>query len=61
MKIKNMIRWTLIGGLFGVAFGAVAALFQNGPTVWVGIQQSWWWFAFAGFLKGSTDHLGSKR
>ncbi|MBC7458681.1 MAG: hypothetical protein H7235_10405 [Bdellovibrionaceae bacterium] len=61
MKIKNIIFWTCLGALFGVAFGALSAFFQNGPSVLFGIQQSWWWFAIAGFLKGATDHLGSKR
>ena len=61
MKIKNIILWTVVGALFGVAFGAVAAFFENGPSVLVGIQQSWWWFAIAGFIIGVTDHLGSKR
>jgi hypothetical protein len=60
MKIKNIILWTLLGTIFGVVFGAVAAFFENGPSLLVGIQQSWWWFAIAGFIKGSTDHLGSK-
>ena len=61
MKIRNIIIWTVTGALFGVAFGTVAAFFENGPSVLVGIQQSWWWFAIAGFIIGATDHLGSKR
>ncbi|MBC7467291.1 MAG: hypothetical protein H7256_14975 [Bdellovibrio sp.] len=54
-KIKNIIFWTLIGAFFGITFGATAAFFENGPSVIVGIEQSWWWFAIAGFLKGATD------
>lgn len=54
-KIKNVIFWTFLGALFGVFFGAVASVFENGPSVVVGIEQSWWWFAIAGFLKGATD------
>ncbi|MBC7371299.1 MAG: hypothetical protein H7326_07035 [Bdellovibrionaceae bacterium] len=54
-KIKKVILWTLIGAVFGVAFGAVSAFFVNGPSVTVGIEQSWWWFAIAGLLKGLTD------
>ena len=61
MILKNVIVWTLIGCVFGVAFGTVAAFFENGPSVMVGIQQSWWWFAIAGFMIGATNHLGSKR
>ncbi len=61
MKIKNIIIWTFVGAAFGVGFGTIAAFFENGPTVITGIQQSWWWFAIAGFAKGSTDHLGSHK
>lgn len=43
----------LIGGLssgavFGVAFGAFASVFRNGPPAQVGIAESWWWFALVG-------------
>jgi hypothetical protein len=65
VKIKNIILWTFLGAIFGVFLGAVAAFFENGPSVLLGIQQSWWWFALAGFIKGATDyftdHSGSKR
>jgi len=55
MNIKNIIFWTILGGLFGVGFGALAAFFENGPSVRTGIEQSWWWFALAGLLKAATD------
>ena len=55
MSIKNISLWTFLGALFGVGFGATAAIFENGPTVMIGIQQSWWWFAIAGFIKGVSD------
>jgi hypothetical protein len=55
MNIKNLIFWTILGGLFGVGFGALAAFFENGPSVRTGIEQSWWWFALAGLLKAATD------
>ena len=60
MKIKNVVIWTLAGALFGVLFGALAAFFENGPSVMTGIEQSWWWFALAGLLKGATDHRVQK-
>jgi hypothetical protein len=55
MNFKNILLWTIYGALFGVAFGATAAFFENGPSVMTGIQQSWWWFAIAGFMKGVSD------
>jgi hypothetical protein len=55
MNFKNILLWTIYGALFGVAFGATAAIFENGPSVMTGIQQSWWWFAIAGFMKGVSD------
>ena len=54
-KIKKVLFWTLLGAIFGIFFGAMAAFFENGPSVIVGIKQSWWWFAIVGFLKGVTD------
>jgi hypothetical protein len=53
--VKNIIFWTFIGGFFGIFFGAVASVFENGPTMTIGIMQSWWWFALAGALKACTD------
>jgi len=50
MKVQSILMWTLGGALFGVAFGAVASIFQGGPDVMRGIQESWWWFAGSGFL-----------
>jgi hypothetical protein len=52
------LRWTITivllgsfaGAGFGVAFGAVASIFQNGPDLAEGIRESWWWFAIAGSL-----------
>ncbi len=55
MRLKNILLWTFIGAVFGLAFGAIAAFFQNGPTVTAGMLESWWWFAIAGLLKGATD------
>lgn len=53
--IKNIIWCTLLGTTFGVFFGAVAAIFQGGPDVFVGIRETWWWFSLAGALKGISD------
>ena len=55
MRVKNVVLWTGCGALFGILFGSVAAVFQNGPAVKDGILQSWWWFSIAGFLKALTD------
>lgn len=55
MYTKNIIIWTLLGAVFGICFGALAAFFENGPSVMTGIQQSWWWFAIAGFLKAALE------
>ena len=32
------------GALFGVAFGALASVFHGGPTLAVGVGESWAWF-----------------
>ena len=53
--LKHIFIWTICGAIFGVFFGAVSSFFQGGPTPMVGIQQSWWWFAFAGALKAIAD------
>jgi len=58
MKVQSILAWTLGGALFGVAFGAVASIFQGGPEVMRGIQESWWWFAGAGFL---ISTIGNRR
>jgi hypothetical protein len=50
MKIQSIIAWTIAGSLFGVAFGMIASIFQGGPDMMRGIQESWWWFAIVGFL-----------
>lgn len=58
MKIQSILAWTIGGALFGVAFGAIASIFQGGPDMMRGIQESWWWFAGAGFL---TSTIGQGR
>jgi hypothetical protein len=60
MKLRSILMWTLGGALFGVAFGAIASIFQGGPDVMRGIQESWWWFGLAGFLM-STIGSGNAR
>lgn len=60
MKLRSILMWTLGGALFGVAFGAIASIFQGGPDAMRGIQESWWWFGVAGFLM-STIGNGSDR
>jgi hypothetical protein len=54
-SLKHILFWVLAGAAFGIFFGAVSSIFQDGPSVWVGIQQSWWWFAIAGAIKALTD------
>ncbi|MEO0559799.1 MAG: hypothetical protein AAF170_16640 [Bacteroidota bacterium] len=56
-----------LGALFGVAFGALASVFEGGPPAWVGIVESWWWFAAAGAFMGlgwmravAYDHRSSR-
>lgn len=53
-RIASIAAWTLGGAAFGVFFGAVAAIFQGGPEVSRGIQETWWWFAMAGFLAATV-------
>jgi len=50
MKIRSILAWTLGGAIFGVIFGALASIFQGGPDMMRGIQESWWWFAATGFM-----------
>jgi hypothetical protein len=50
MKLRSILAWTLGGAAFGVVFGAIASIFQGGPEMIRGIQETWWWFAAAGFL-----------
>ena len=50
-------KWTVAGAVFGAIFGALASIFQGGPAVIQGVQETWWWFAIAGFLTGM---IGSK-
>lgn len=40
------------GALFGVAFGAIGSLFENGPELAVGVAESWLWFAGVGTVLG---------
>ena len=60
MKIRSILAWTLSGAIFGVGFGALASIFQGGPEMMRGIQETWWWFAIAGFMI-STIGSGSRR
>lgn len=53
----TIVKWTVAGAAFGTIFGALASIFQGGPAVIQGIQETWWWFAIAGFLTGM---IGSK-
>jgi len=53
----TIVKWTVAGAAFGAIFGALASIFQGGPAVIQGVQETWWWFAIAGFLTGIT---GSK-
>ena len=55
----TIAKWTVAGAAFGAIFGALASIFQGGPAVIQGIQETWWWFAIAGFLTGMTDMTGS--
>ncbi len=66
MKLRSILMWTTGGALFGVAFGAIASIFQGGPDMMRGIQESWWWFGVAGFListigNGSDPASGSSQ
>ena len=66
MKLRSILMWTTGGALFGVAFGAIASIFQGGPDMMRGIQESWWWFGVAGFListigNGSDPASGSRQ
>ena len=45
-------RWAVAGALFGVFFGAVASVFQGGPTALQGIEESTPWFAIFGLVAG---------
>lgn len=56
MRIQSILAWTLGGALFGITFGAIASIFQGGPDMMRGIQESWWWFAGAGFLISTIGH-----
>lgn len=50
MRILHILLFTTVGAIFGAIFGAIASIFQGGPQLIQGIQESWWWFAGAGFL-----------
>lgn len=56
-SVRSTLIWTVGGAVFGMFFGAIAAVFQGGPGVVQGIQETWWWFAVAGFLAAT---VGSK-
>ena len=38
----------LLGAVFGVAFGALASVFEGGPTLAQGVGESWYWFSAFG-------------
>lgn len=50
--LKGLAAGFILGALFGVAFGALASVFDGGPPAMVGIAESWWWFAGAGAFIG---------
>jgi hypothetical protein len=50
--LYGLIGGLACGALFGVAFGALASVFDGGPSLLVGISESWWWFAAAGAFIG---------
>ena len=56
----TIVKWTVAGAAFGAIFGALASIFQGGPAVMQGIQETWWWFAIAGFLTGITEMTDGK-
>jgi hypothetical protein len=45
-------RWAIAGALFGVFFGAVASIFQGGPSALQGIEESAPWFSIFGLVAG---------
>ncbi len=46
------ISWALLGASFGVFFGAVASVFQGGPSFAQGILESAPWFSAFGAVTG---------
>ena len=58
MNLRNVLTWTILGALFGIFFGVVASIFQGGPDIVIGIKETWWWFATAGFLMST---IGASR
>jgi len=60
MKLRSILAWTLGGAIFGVIFGALASIFRGGPEMIQGIQESWWWFAAAGFMISTIGSENSR-
>ena len=58
--IKFTIAGAVGGGLFGIAFGAIASFFDGGPTLLTGINESWWWFSLFGMTAGLIVSLESE-
>ncbi len=54
-SLKHLICWFFFGAIFGIGFGLISSIFQGGPSPWLGVRQSWWWFASAGLIKALTD------
>ncbi|MEM1125551.1 MAG: hypothetical protein AAGI71_02790 [Bacteroidota bacterium] len=52
LALRNVGLGFAGGASFGVFFGAFASVFYNGPDMWVGIQESWLWFAVCGAFMG---------
>lgn len=59
MRLPSFLRVALFGAMgagvgvvYGVFFGAMAALFEGGPTVVNGVFESWWWFGAFGGVGG---------
>jgi hypothetical protein len=61
----SFLLHTALGGIggafFGVLFGVCASMFHNGPPIALAIEQSWWWFAIAGFCMGIAWARGKQQ
>lgn len=50
--LRGLTLGALAGAVFGIFFGAFASVFQGGPDLLVGVQESWGWFACMGACMG---------
>ncbi|RMH64929.1 MAG: hypothetical protein D6685_06395 [Bacteroidetes bacterium] len=50
--LRSLTLGGIAGAAFGVFFGAFASVFQGGPELLVGVQESWGWFAVMGACMG---------